>query len=120
MASQKPSSSNDYCGYNLYSDGYIEQWGYYSGQLGSGNDSSKTFTYPIKMADAYYALNVTCAYTDVASQNGKQSLTSKTTTSFTYRGISLAGSARFNRLSWQLQGYAAQTPEQAINRFIMI
>ena len=110
MLEQSPSSNNNYQWYKLYSDGWVEQGGYDTGTVGTGaNDSSETYTYPIQMRDANYALTLGYGYGNIGGQNGKFGISAKTASSFTFRVISLSGNATGKYLSWRVSGFSTAT-----------
>ena len=93
IASQLPTSSNNYTWYRLYKSGWVEQ----GGQLLNTSGSNGTVTFLVEMKDtSYYA-------TIQAYNSGSYPLliTTFTTTSFSYTG-------NVGKNWWQVKGMSAQ------------
>lgn len=94
--------------YRKYKSGWVEQGGYDTDVVGSGaNDTTETYTFLVPMQDSNYTLTIGHGYENIGGQSAKVGITSKTTTNFSFRVISLAGNAKGRYLSWQVSGYAA-------------
>lgn len=104
---QAPTAENNYTWYRKYADGWVEQGGYIAGNVTNSNDATFSVNLVVQMQNDQYTLTDSWGYSDIANQNGKIALTAKTTTYFSYRTISLAGNARFQKFSWQVSGMAA-------------
>lgn len=95
--------NDNYTWYNLYSDGWIEQGGF----LPDTWSGSKTFTFPIAMADSNYTLTTSSGTPDIGGMHGKDYVTARSATSFTYSSSSVSGNFTTNNFSWRVEGYAS-------------
>lgn len=100
---QEPSSLNDYTWYRKYRDGWVEQGGVYNPAF----TGTKTFAYPVEMADTNYTLTTGTGCPSVSGMHGKDYITAKTTTGFSFTSVSLAGSFTVSLFNWQVSGLSA-------------
>ena len=100
---QAPTADNNYTWYRKYADGWVEQGGIYD----SSFTGTRQFTFPVEMADTKYTLTTGTGCPDVNGMHGKDYITSKTTTDFSFTSVSLAGSFTVSLFSWQVSGMAA-------------
>jgi len=106
VATQTPTSSNNYTWYRKYKSGWIEQGGLCVNSSGDG-----TVTLPIAMADTNYTIVATNEAT--SSQNAwgwvLVSKDSKTSTKFGLSSRYSGGNAIYLRARWLVKGIAAQS-----------
>lgn len=109
IASQLPTSSNNYTFYRLYKSGWVEQ----GGMLDAGSDktanSDYTVTLPVEMSNTDYYSSVCMggnssgggygAYTSINTKN-------KSTTSFNFYVFKTENSYRY--VYWEVKGMSAQ------------
>ena len=88
--------------YKLYSDGWVEQGGFFADNFGG----SYEFAFPITMADTNYTLTTGAGCPNVGGMHGKDYITSRTTGGFVYTNGSLSNNFVNNNFSWQVSGYA--------------
>lgn len=100
---QAPTSANNYTWYRKYRDGWVEQGGIYD----TAFTGTKTFVYPVEMADTHYTLTTGTGCPNVSGMHGKDYITAKTTTGFNFTSVSLAGSFTTSLFNWQVSGMAA-------------
>ena len=101
---QAPTSNNDYTWYRKYQSGWVEQGGY---KAGTGTWGTASVTFPVEMANVYYALSVigNTPISDFTNSNNavlrgttRSAATNKSTTGFTYQAN--------NDMSWFVCGIA--------------
>ena len=100
---QAPTAANNYTWYRKYADGWVEQGGIYA----SAFTGTKTFAYPVEMADTNYTLTTGTGCPNISGMHGKDYITAKTTTGFNFTSVSLAGSFTTSLFNWQVSGMAA-------------
>lgn len=100
---QAPNAGNNYTWYRKYADGWVEQGGIYNPAF----TGTKTFAYPVEMADTNYTLTTGTGCPSVSGMHGKDYITAKTTTGFSFTSVSLAGSFTVSLFNWQVSGMAA-------------
>lgn len=103
VAFQAPTAANNYTWYRLYADGWVEQGGIYNPAF----TGTKTFAYPVEMADTNYTLTTGTGCPDVNGMHGKDYITAKTTTGFSFTSVSLSGRFTVSLFNWQVSGMAA-------------
>lgn len=96
---QKPTSTNEYTWYNLYSDGWVEQ----GGKFAAMNTRSLVISLPVPMASSVYSIIGTG--NEYSNSSGHFAPKSATTTSFTAD----VGTDNGNGGWWQVSGYANST-----------
>lgn len=106
VATQRPTAENNYTWYRLYSDGWVEQGGYYD--RGSfGTLWNTTITMPLEMSITNYHIIVSGHYMndDRYGEFGLQTeeRTTKTFKVYFYTGASADGIRAF---FWEVKGYA--------------
>lgn len=95
--------NDNYTWYNLYSDGWVEQGGF----LPDTWSGSKTFTFPVAMADSNYTLTTSSGTPNIGGMHGKDYVTARSATSFTYSSSSVSGNFTTKNFSWLVEGYAS-------------
>lgn len=100
---QMPTAENGYTWYRKYKSGWVEQGGIYNPEF----TGTKTFAYPVEMADTNYTLTTGTGCPSVSGMHGKDYITAKTTTGFSFTSVSLAGSFTVSLFNWQVSGMAA-------------
>lgn len=106
---KKEVNGNDW--YALYSDGWLEQGGVYSGTF----NMTSVHNLLVPFADTNYSIlgEALDTYDYTVSWTARK--TSFTTTSFTGEGFrGTAGNYTYNTLRWEAKGYAAGTPMENI------
>lgn len=103
VENQLPTAENDYTWYRKYKSGWVEQGGIYNPAF----TGTKTFAYPVEMADTNYTLTTGTGCSNVSNMHGKDYITAKTTTGFSFTSVSLAGSFTTSLFNWQVSGMAA-------------
>ena len=97
--------------YNLYSDGWLEQGGTYSGTF----DVTSVHSLLVPFADTTYSVLGEALDTSDVTVSWTARKTSFTTTSFTGEGFrGTIGNYGYNTLRWEAKGYAAGTPMENI------
>ena len=99
----KTNGNHRYMWYNLYSDGWCEQGGYY--YTGAANTSvSVTVTFPQPFKDTQYVLNAQHVHSATGNgSTGSESWNNRTNKSFIY----YCSSSGFFGFSWTAYGYAS-------------
>ena len=106
VAVQRPTAANDYTWYRKYSDGWVEQGGFYDKGSVVTDWPSLTVTYPITMADTNYVLLTQAGRNnaDTTKINNQSFVISRTINAFITEVYGDGGS---QFLWWQVSGMAA-------------
>jgi len=105
IAFQAPNAGNNYTWYRKYSDGWVEQGGYYNGNITTG--SSASVSLPITMADANYTCTITGEQNSNSWSYGVLADGSRTTTGFQIYAGGGSSSDKIRGASWEVKGMAA-------------
>lgn len=101
IAVQRPTAENGYTWYRKYSDGWVEQGGYY--YKGSSVAGNNTITLPVEMADTNYTVLSLIQFTAPGNAYVEVEVyPSRTTTSFVL-GVPSADYG----YNWEVKGMAA-------------
>ena len=103
VAVQHPTADNDYTWYRKWSDGWVEQGGWF---LGTASGVAKTITLPIEMIDTNYS-GYGIALCDNASDSGNANSFRTTFIPTSTTQITLSQTTGW-RTSWQVSGMAAE------------
>lgn len=105
VESQLPTALNNYTWYRKYKSGWVEQGGYYNGNVTAG--SSASVSLPITMADTNYTCIITAEQNDTDWTYGVLKDGSRTTTGFYIFAGGGSGSDKIKGACWQVSGVAA-------------
>ena len=105
VRSQKPTADNNYTWFNIYSDGWCEQGGYWqiTGSFEPTNAPAKTINLAVQMFDTHYSVGSARGATNGLFQ--ETIFTNKTTSSFAAISYCTGNSTAVSGY-WQVVGYA--------------
>ena len=105
VETQLPTAQNDYTWYRKYKSGWVEQGGYYNGNISAGSTASVSL--PITMADANYTCIITGEQNSSNWAYGVLADGSRTTTGFSIFAGGGGSSDKLKGATWQVSGVAA-------------
>lgn len=106
IAFQAPAEENNYTWYRLYADGWVEQGGHVTLATASA-EGATTITLPITMSDTNYT-TLALPIANVDESWFSEIYNTRTTNTFQFQWDCYQNSGSVSKISWKVEGMAAQ------------